>query len=603
VTILLSCRDLSKRFGSRPLFEGLTFGLDDGERTGLIGPNGAGKSTLLKILAGLEKSDSGELAVRRGLRVHYLAQTDAFVGAAEGGTIREELIHTLEDAGLEEWEVEIRVDTGIARAGFVADQRVAALSGGGRKRLAIVAQALREPDLLLLDEPTNHLDIEGVLWLEGFLAGVSFPFVVVTHDRRFLETVCNRIIELNPRYPGGHFSCPGNYSRFVEAREALFAAENAREESQRNIVRREIEWLRKGPRARTTKQKARIDRAGGLIDDLAELSHRNAQDRTARIDFTGSERKTRRLVETIGVEKSLGGRKLFGPLDLELGPGDKLGLLGANGSGKSTLLGILAGTLEPDTGSTRRADRLQVATFDQQREELDLSLTLKRALCERGEFVEYRGKPVHINGWAARFLFHSSQLEMPLAKLSGGEQARVLIARLMLKPADLLLLDEPTNDLDIGSLKVLETNLLEFPGALVLVTHDRFLLDRVSRQILALDGRGNATFHADLDQWESAEAERTATKASPAQPPCKPAPEKALAARPALTYLETKELKSIEGRIQTAEIARARAAEALADPSIATDADELIARQAVLAEAETAVEALYRRWEELEAKR
>ncbi len=623
MAVQLSCRELTKSFGSRPLFQALTFGLSDGERTGLIGPNGAGKTTLLKILAGLDSSDGGELAMRRGLKVRYLAQTDSFTGTTHESTVRDELVRSLGDEGLEEWEVDVRVDTGLSKTGLDPDQRVAALSGGWRKRLAILAQVLREPDLLFLDEPTNHLDLEGVLWLEKFLAGVAFSFVVVTHDRRFLESVCNRVIEINPRYAGGHFSSTGNYSQFVENREALFEAQAAREESQRNIVRREIEWLRKGPRARTTKQKARIDRAGGLIEDLAELTYRNAQDRTAGIDFSGSERKTRRLVETIEVTKSLGGKKLFGPLDLTLGPGDKLGLLGSNGSGKSTLLKILAGTLEPDTGKMKRAERLRVVTFDQQREQLDLSLTLKRALCERGEFVEYREKPVHIMGWADRFLFAKTQLDLPLHKLSGGEQARVLIARLMLKPADLLLLDEPTNDLDINSLEVLETSLMEFPGALVLVTHDRYLLDRVSQQILALDGRGNATFHADLSQWEDARAaeDRRAEGASrksskPSPPPSAPQakataagpkiagdPKAATVAKPALTHQETKELKALETRIPAAESERDRAAAALSDPAIATDADELIARQRALDAATQAVETLYRRWEELEARR
>jgi ATP-binding cassette subfamily F protein uup len=500
--ILLSCRNLTKSFGSRPLFEGLSFGVNENERAGLIGPNGAGKSTLLRILAGMEKPDRGELAVRRGLQVRYLAQTDIFENAAKGVTVREDLVAALAGLNLEEWEIEMRVENGLAEIGCDPDQSVASLSGGWRKRLAILEQILREPDLLFLDEPTNHLDLEGVLWLERFLTQLSFSIVVVTHDRRFLEAVCNRVIELNKRYADGYFSSAGNYSQFVENREAVFNARAAEEESARNVVRREIEWLRRGPKARTTKQKARIDRAGVLIEDLAELSYRNAQDRSARIDFSSSERKSRMLVETLGVVKRMGGRKLFGPMDLTLGPGDKLGLLGGNGSGKSTLLKLLAGQIEPDAGKIKRAENLKVVVFDQQREQLDLTLTLKRALCERGEFVHYKGNPIHVVGWADRFLFSKGQLDTPLSRLSGGEQARVLIARLMLRPADLLLLDEPTNDLDINSLEVLETSMTEFSGAMVLVTHDRYLLDRVSDQILELDGKGNARFFADLAQWE-----------------------------------------------------------------------------------------------------
>lgn len=604
MSLLLSCRDLTRSFGSRPLFEGLSFGLSDGERTGLIGPNGAGKSTLLKILAGLDKSDGGDLSVRRGVRVNYVAQTDAFENAGKEN-VRDTLVLALQGLDLEDWEIDVRVDIGLTGSGLDPDQCVASLSGGWRKRLAILSQVLCEPDLLLLDEPTNHLDLEGVLWLEQFLNGLTFSFLVVTHDRRFLEAVCNRIIELNPRYAAGHFSSVGNYSQFVENREALFAGQAAREESARNIVRREIEWLRKGPRARTTKQKARIDRAGGLIEDLAELSFRNAQDRSANIDFSSSARKSRMLVEAIQVEKSMGGRKLFGPLDLMLGPGDKLGLLGGNGSGKSTLLKLLAGQLEQDTGRMKRADRLKVVTFDQQREQLDLKLTLKRALCERGEFVEYKGNFVHVIGWAERFLFSKSQLDMPLGRLSGGEQARVLIARLMLRPADLLLLDEPTNDLDINSLEVLESSMAEFAGALVLVTHDRYLLDRVSDQILSLDGRGNANFFADLAQWEDWEQARleASPTVEPARPVKKPASAPAPLIKPGLSPKELNELKNLEVRISAAEEERDRATQALSDPLIATNAAELITRQKTVEDAQQKVDTHYQRWEALEARR
>jgi ATP-binding cassette subfamily F protein uup len=598
MSILLSCRDLSKTFGARPLFEGLSFGLFQGERTGLIGPNGAGKSTLLRILAGLETPDDGELAVRRGLKIRYLAQQDRFLEDATGGTVHQELTQALQGLGLEDYEIEIRVEEGLATVGLSPEQRVDRLSGGWRKRLAILGQVLCEPDLLLLDEPTNHLDLEGVLWLERLMSGVRFSFLVITHDRRFLEMVCNRVIELNKQYADGHFSSVGTYSDFIENREALFSAQMAQEESARNIVRREVAWLRKGPKARTTKQKARIDRAGELIEDLNELKFRNAQVRTASIDFSSSERQTKRLAEFVKVEKSLGGRKLFGPLDLFLSPGDKVGLLGGNGSGKSTLLKILSGTLEPDAGQVRRADGLKVVTFDQHREQLDLSLPLRKALCESGEHVYYRGNPVHVAGWATRFLFGKEQLDVPLKRLSGGEQARVLIARLMLKPADILLLDEPTNDLDIHSLEVLETSLMEFTGALVLVTHDRYLLDRVSQRILELDGRGNARFFADLAQWEDL---REPSVAVSFVEPSKPAPP--LEPKPGLSPQESKELKKLENKLAAAEQQRKEARLALEDPSVSTDAQVLIERQKKLEDLDRQTEELFLRWSELEARR
>jgi len=595
LAILLSCQHLSKSFGVRPLFEDLSFGLFEGERAGMIGPNGAGKSTLLRILAGLETPDDGELSLRRGLRVGTLAQQDRFEDADGAPTVAEETARALDGLGLEDYEVDMRVEAGLAQAGFRdRGQKVAALSGGWRKRLAILAQVAREPDLLLLDEPTNHLDLEGVLWLERFLADVRFPFLVVTHDRRFLQRSCNRIIELNKRYKDGHFSSAGHYADFLEKREALFDQQETREDKLRNTVRGEIEWLRKGPKARTTKQQARIDRAGEMIGELAELKFRNTQGRGADIDFIGSERKSQSLVRAIKIEKSLGGRRLFGPLDLMLGPGDKLGLLGENGSGKSTLLKLLAGTLAPDKGEIKQADRLKVVTFDQHREQLDMGQPLRKALCPIGEHVEYKGSRIHVYGWAERFLFRKEQMDMPLRLLSGGEQSRVLIARLMLQSADLLLLDEPTNDLDLQSLEVLENSMQEFPGALVLVTHDRYLLDRVSREILALDGRGGARFYAELSQWE-------AWKAAQEEEPLEPEP--APAAAPGLSAAEAKELRRIEADIRAAEEKAAAAARALEDPAVSADAEELRRRHEKLEAARAAATALFARWEELEARR
>ncbi len=334
--------------------------------------------------------------------------------------------------------------------------------------------------MLLLDEPTNHLDLDGILWLEKLLVSSRLlAYVVISHDRAFLDRVANRVVEVAPHYPGGTFISAGSYTTFLEKRAEYLEARTQYRDSLANRVRRELEWLGRGPKARTTKSQARIDETERLMADLAQVrSELNTSQ--AGIELTGSGRRTKRLVVASGVHKTLGGRELFNDLDLVLQPGQRLGVVGANGSGKSTLLKFLAGWLESDSGVIRRAHQLQVAYFDQDREHLDQTLSLRRALAPEGDTVLYRDREVHVVTWARRFQFRDDQLDQPVSELSGGEQARIHIARLMLRPADLLLLDEPTNDLDIPTLEVLEASLPDFPGALVLVSHDRYLLDRVS---------------------------------------------------------------------------------------------------------------------------
>lgn len=501
--MLLSCESLGKSYGAKPLFTDLSLGLCEGDHVGLIGPNGSGKSTLLKILAGLEDPDCGIRSVRRQLRIGYVPQEPSF---AEQHSVEDALSQVLLDEGLDPHEQGARIAKALSLGGFVrSDQSVLTLSGGWKKRLAIARSLMLEPDVLLMDEPTNHLDVEGILWLESLLKTEPHAFIVVSHDRRFLESVTTRIWELNRRYANGLFQANGRYSEFLEQRDAVLQSQADYRASLANRVRREVEWLRRGPKARTTKAKARIDQVGRLIDELTDIESRQGN-ASAGIDFTASGRKSKQLLVAKGIGKSLGDKLIVSGLDILLGPGERIGLLGPNGSGKTTLLKLLAGTLEPDSGIITRADRLRVVTFEQHRESLDQQATLRRALAPAGgDAVVYQDRSVHLVSWAKRFLFKPEQLDLPVSRLSGGEQARLLIARLMLQPADLLILDEPTNDLDIPTLDVLEDSLLEFTGALVLVTHDRWLLDRISTRLLALDGMGRAEWFADYAQWEAAQ--------------------------------------------------------------------------------------------------
>ncbi len=600
---LLSCQGLAKRFGARPLFSGLTFGLHDGDRVGVVGPNGAGKSTFIKILAGVEEADGGEVVLRRFAKVGYIPQDPEFQA---GQTVQDILLGALRDELQEDHEKLARAAETLGRCGFADPAApVDTLSGGWRKRLAIGRAWVAEPDVLLLDEPTNHLDIDGILWLEALLGATARAFIAVSHDRWFLEHLATRVLEIDKRYPEGLFEARGRYSEFLVRRDEALASQAAYEGALANRVRNEIEWLRRGPQGRQTKQQARIDEAGRLIDELADLKSRTQQ-RTAQIAFAASERRTRKLVEAQHLAMAFGDRTIIRDLDLRIGPGTRLGLLGANGSGKTTLLKLLEGKLRPTAGELNRADGLRVVHFAQDRSSLDPAEPLRKALSPNGDTVIYQDRAVHVASWAKRFLFPPDQLELPVGRLSGGEQARLLIARLMLQPADLLILDEPTNDLDIPTLEILEESLLEFKGGLVLVTHDRFLLDRVSTELLALDGKGGTRYFADYAQWLAAAGPMS-------RPARRPAPPGALtggspggrpqAAGPArLSYREQREWDEMEQTILEAEGALASCQAAVADPGVASDAAELQARCAALDAAEIEVERLYARWAELEAK-
>lgn len=602
-SVLLSCESISKSYGMNSLFEELSLTICEGDCIGLIGPNGSGKSTLLKIMAGIEPPDRGTRTVRRQRHVAYVPQEPTF---PEGQTIEEVLMHSLIASGCNPHEQAGLIARALSIGSLTSPhQRVSTLSGGWRKRLAISRAVMLEPDVLLMDEPTNHLDIEGILWLEAFLKKEPRAFLVVSHDRRFLESIAGRMIELNRCYARGVFEAKGRYSDFLEQREAMLQTQADRQAALANRVRHEIDWLRRGPKARTTKAKARIESAGKLIDELEAVNIRGRVS-TADIDFTASGRQSKQLVVAQGLSKSFASKPVFHHIDFVLGPGQRLGLLGPNGSGKTTLLRLLAGTVQADAGTLVRADRLRVVSFEQHRDSLDQTISLKRALAPAGDAVVYQDRSVHLVSWAKRFLFRPEQLDLPVSRLSGGEQARLLIARLMLQPADLLLLDEPTNDLDMVTLDVLENSLLEFPGALVLVTHDRWLLDRVSTILLAFDGAGHAEWFADYAQWEAAQ-ERTRDrprKRTDHEVSHIPSRSRRPSTKPkGLSYREQQEWSQIEQAITHAENDVSACQVAIEDPAVVSDAGALQSRCEALSAAQSRVEQLYTRWAELEEKR
>ena len=601
MSVLLSARGLNKSYGHRPLFSELSFDLRVGERVGLIGPNGAGKSTLLRLLAGRDAPDEGEVATRRGAVIGYLPQEDTF---APGQTVREAVLAGLAGEHLEEHERETRAAIALTRVGFpAADQRAETLSGGWRKRLALARELAREPDFLLLDEPTNHLDLPGVVWLERLLRGGSFGYLVATHDRAFLRAVADEVAEISRVYPDGFFRAAGGYDGFADRRDEFLEAQARQREAVANQVRRETEWLGRKAAARTRKASSRIEAAADRRAELAELNVRTAAGGAAGIDFVGTGRQSKKLLAATGITKSLGGRPLFSGLDLMLAPGSRVGLLGPNGSGKSTLLKVLAGELEPDAGTVAHAEGLRAVVFEQGRAALDPAVTLRRSLSPNGDTVTYRDQQVHIGGWAKQFLFRPEQLDIEVGALSGGEQARVRIAQLMLRPADVLFLDEPTNDLDIPALEVLEESLGEFPGAVVLVSHDRDLTDELCTTVIGLDGTGGAGNYGSVRQWltdfETRSAERGARNdESPARKvatPAAPRPKK-------MSYREQQEWAGMEAAVMAAEAAVAARQEAVQQAATAGHA-ALTEACRELDEAQKAVEKLYARWQELEARR
>lgn len=626
MSVLLSAHKLEKSFASRLLFRGLTFAIESGDRIGLIGPNGAGKSTLLKILAAKITVDGGEVSSSRGLRIGYLEQDPSF---APGITVYEALLEATEDR-YDPAEL-AHVDTCLSKLDLNqddinSDSLVEKLSGGWRKRVALARELVRRPDLLLLDEPTNHLDVEGILWLEDFLSSARFATVTITHDRLFLQKVANRIFDLDPRYPDGLLIVKGEYLTYLETRDELLRGQERRELVLKNTLRRETEWLRRGAKARTTKQVARINRAGDLKSEVEDLQSRNIT-RKVLIDFQEAERNPQKLIEAKGIGKSYAGQTLFNNLDLIITPKTRLGLLGPNGCGKSTLIRCLLGQETPDTGEVKLADKIEIAYFEQHRDTLDPKKSVLRNICPEGDYISFRGQFIFARSYLDRFLFRTEQQDMPVEKLSGGEQARLRVAQMMLQPANVLVLDEPTNDLDMATMAVLEEVLGDFNGAVILVTHDRYFLDQVSNRILAFGhddiGQPELLEFADYQQWEDwFESKPKLTLRAPKKDQktdqndsmglasrdvsevqsASLIPEASASQKKRkLSYNEKRELEMMESTIQEAEVKLSELQAEAEKPENLSNASKLENLYKEIAQTQERIDQLYSRWAELES--
>lgn len=589
---LLSATKLTKSFGIKPLFTDLSFVCEEGERIAVVGANGAGKSTFLALLAGTQEPDDGAVSRKRNLTVSYVPQEEFF---NEEQSIKEILFKA---ASVFPGNKEGIIRETIGFFGFDdPEQKAGVLSGGWKKRLSIACGLVTEPDLLLLDEPTNHLDVDGILLLEDFLTEKGISTLFISHDRYFIEHVATRIIEIDRRYPNGVLNVPaasdrGSYQTFLEFRDEFLDNLRLREASLKNKMRREAEWLSRMPKARGTKAKYRIDAAHALKKEIASIE---LDEKRVGLSFTGSGRDTKELIQLKDVSKSFGDKSLLKKFSLLISRKGRVGILGANGIGKTTLIRLLNGTLEADSGVIRRASNLKIATLDQTRDALDPDMTLAKALCREGDAVVFNGRSVHVASWAKRFAFKSEQLSQKISSLSGGERARVCLAQIMVQEVDLLILDEPTNDLDINTLEILEESIEEFPGAVILVTHDRYLLDRACKVIVGFLGDGEIATFADHYQWLAARALKEKSDSAPTSqkqevklPKQKPGK---------LSYKDERDWSTILERIETQE----KEIEKLQSLITENDVGQALQEKCeALANAQKKHDELVERWEELE---
>ncbi|TCJ11756.1 ATP-binding cassette domain-containing protein [Parasulfuritortus cantonensis] len=626
---LLILDKLELAFGHWPLLDEASLVVDKGERVGLIGRNGTGKSSLLRIVAGREKADAGDVWWQPGLRLGYVPQEPAFAeghsiyeAVAEGVGAARELLLAYHDAAhrvalgngdlgeldrlsheleaRDAWRLSARVEETLSRLGLDADQPVANLSGGQKKRVALARALVAEPELLLLDEPTNHLDFTAIEWLEGLLRDFAGALLFITHDRRFLDNVANRIVELDR---GQLREYDGNFSAYQAKKAEQLEVEAAHNRKFDKFWKQEEVWIRKGIEARRTRNEGRVRRLEALRRERAARRERLGQ---VGFALDAGERSGKLVAELEHVTHGYGGRALVQDLSTRVMRGDKLGLIGPNGCGKTTLIRLILGELAPDQGRIKHGTNLSVAYFDQFRNRLDDEATLIDTISPGSDYVEIGGRRTHVIGYLEEFLFPPERARAKVSALSGGERNRLLLARLFARPANLLVLDEPTNDLDIDTLELLEQLLLDYPGTVILVSHDRAFLDNVVTQSLVFAGDGRlveiAGGYADWLDWRARQAAVEALATKPAKVKEAAAPRKP-AAKAGLSYKEMKELEAIPARIEALEAEQAALNGRLADPELYKSAAGKVAG---LKERLDAIELelldLLARWEALEAR-
>ena len=622
VDVLLTVAGLCRNHGLRTLFSDVSLGINAGERLGLIGDNGTGKSTFLKLLSGREQPDAGGVALRHGTKVGYLEQLPTFAEptvyaalaapfarvrqaidaytqlAAEGGDTSAAL-SAIEVAGGWDWEVRLHKAAGQASAPPM-EAALHTLSGGQRKRVALARLILEAPQLVLLDEPTNHLDMRSIAWLESWLVKSTMAAVVVTHDRAFLQNVVRRMAELRA---GELRLYKGSYDSYLEARASEEALKERTEARRAQVLKSELEWARRSPSARTTKSRARLQRVDQEQQALQAIPHAAP---VADVSLHTSGRLGKTILEFHEVTASYGNKPLFAPHSWLLGPKERWGIVGPNGCGKTTLLRLAQGELAPAAGFVKRGVRTQIAYFDQHRTALDENKLVAQALLpEGGDTVFPGGEPTHVVSYLGRFAFAKAAHTMRVAQLSGGERNRLALAQFLLTPANVLLLDEPTNDLDLLTLSVLEDALQRFAGCVLVVSHDRYFLDKVVTGIVSFEPAAQGyTLSLSQGDWTMyAKHQAAATPATPAAAAPTKVAEPRPKGRPGLSFRDRQELAGMESCIEAAEAKHAALEAQLCDPAVWRDDPEGgKAVQDESAQAAMQVTRLYARWEELLAR-
>jgi ATP-binding cassette subfamily F protein uup len=630
---LLAFRHVHLGYGSVPLLDGVSFGIERGERLCLVGRNGAGKSTLLKLVAGEILPDDGEIVRAQGLKIATLAQEvplgangSVFHAVAQGlgaaGALVERyhrLAHDVSSdaarlAELERcqheleaangWALNQRVEETLSRLNLdgVADAEVASLSGGLKRRVMLARALVAEPDLLLLDEPTNHLDIEAILWLEEFLLGFPGTLLFITHDRAFLQRLATRIIELDR----GHvLDFPGSYAKYLERKQALLAAENTANALFDKKLAQEEAWIRQGIEARRTRNEGRVRALKKMREEFAA---RRVRTGSARLNVQEAERSSKVVVETDDVGFEYDGQPVIRHLTTTILRGDKIGIIGPNGCGKTTLLKLLLGELAPTSGRLRRAQNLEVAYFDQYRAALDEEKTVQDNVGQGSDMLTINGQPRHVIGYLQDFLFTPDRARQPVKALSGGERNRLLLARLFTRPANLLVLDEPTNDLDADTLDLLEELLSEYAGTVLLVSHDRAFLNSVVTGTLAFEGAAAfKEYVGGYDDWlrqrpARAQPRKKAAAREDAAGPAMPEPARGQPKK--LSYKESRELADMPQTIEKLETERDLLHTQMGAPGFyQQDKTAITNAQRRLADLDAALAAAYARWEQLETLR